>query len=91
MENQNTKIIIHKEPPKNNSTIKRKVWENRQNTSRIRTGSKMKPKLYIQQELIVHQQAKQVVERRVKRERKLLTQQEIIAKQQSEMKKKEDK
>ena len=90
VENQNTKIIVHKLPLKNNSTIKRKVWENRQNTSRVRVDSKMKPKPFTQQEVIAHQQAKRAVERRAKKEKKPLTQQEIIAKQQAEMKKKKD-
>ena len=45
----------------------------------------MKPKPHTQQQWIVHQQAKQAVERKVKK--KPLTQQEWIAKQQAEMKK----
>ena len=90
VENQNTQIIVHKEPPKNNSTIKRKVWKNRQNTSRVRLDSKMKPKPYTQQGLIAHQQVKQVAKRKIQKKIKPLTQQEIIAKQQVEMKKKKE-
>ena len=84
-ESQNTKIIVYKEIPKNNSISKREVWKNRQNTSRISRPTKMKPKPHTQQQWIVHQQAKQAVERKVKK--KPLTQQEWIAKQQAEMKK----
>ena len=89
-ENQNIKVEVnvHKEIPKNNSISKRKVWENRQNTSHVSRPSKMKPKPFTQQELIARQQAKQAVERKMKN--KPLTQQEIIAKQQAEMKKKKD-
>ena len=90
VKNQNTQIIVHKEPPKNNSTIKRKVWKNRQNTSRVRLDSKMKPKPYTQQGLIAHQQVKQVAKRKIQKKIKPLTQQEIIAKQQVEMKKKKE-
>ena len=71
--------------PKKNYIIERRVWEKRQNNSRISRPSKMKPKPFTQQELIAHQQAKQAVERKVKK--KPLTQQEWIAKQQAEMKK----
>ena len=74
--------------PKKNYIVERKVWEKRQNTSRISRPSKMKPKLFTQQELIARQQAKQAVERKVKK--KPLTQQEWIAKQQAEMKNKKD-
>ena len=85
VEKQNTKIIVYKEVPKKNYIIERKVWEKRQNNSRISRPSKMKPKPHTQQQWIVHQQAKQAVERKVKK--KPLTQQEWIAKQQAEMKK----
>ena len=86
-ESQNTKIIVYKEIPKNRPTVKREVWKNRQNTSRISRPSKMKPKPLTQQELIARQQAKQAVERKVIKKKKPLTQQEWIAKQQAEMKK----
>ena len=88
-ENQNIKVEVnvHKEVPKNNSISKREVWKNRQNTSRISRSTKMKPKPHTQQEWIIHQQAKQVVERKVIKKKKPLTQQEWIAKQQAEMKK----
>ena len=87
VEKQNTKIIVYKEMPKKNYIVERKVWEKRQNTSRISRPSKMKPKPLTQQELIARQQAKQAVERKVIKKKKPLTQQEWIAKQQAEMKK----
>ena len=89
IENQNVKVevIVRKEVPKNNYSIEKRVWKNRQNTSRISRPTKMEPKPHTQQEWIAHQQAKQVVERKVIKKKKPLTQQEWIAKQQAEMKK----